>query len=93
MVGYLFIYYPVQFRYLRINIKEVIGAIIDSSEARMKAVSSHPPPKSRDDVADLISDTSGTEFQVFQNKPDTVIKTIAAGNFRYKSNVRLIIKT
>ncbi|XP_023940998.2 uncharacterized protein LOC112047923 [Bicyclus anynana] len=67
--------------YRRIKLKEVIGPIIDSSTARLKAIHAHPTPKTQKDIKDILSDTSGTDFQVFQEKKDTVIKTIAAGLF------------
>ncbi|XP_053623646.1 beta-alanyl-dopamine/carcinine hydrolase isoform X2 [Plodia interpunctella] len=67
--------------YLRMNIKEVIGLIIDSSESRLKTIHSYAPPQSRRDIEDILSDTSGTTFHVFQDRADSVIKTIAAGIF------------
>ncbi|XP_039763474.1 uncharacterized protein LOC120636190 isoform X1 [Pararge aegeria] len=67
--------------YQRIKVKEVIGPIIDSSTARLKAIHSHQPPQSQEDIKDILSDTSGTDFQVFQEKRDSIIKTIAAGVF------------
>nr|QHN70677.1 tan [Limenitis arthemis astyanax] len=67
--------------YQRIPIKEVIGPIIDSSTSRLKVIHSHVPPQCKKDVKDILSDTTGTDFQVFQDKKDSIIKTIAAGVF------------
>nr|XP_013189462.1 unnamed protein product [Amyelois transitella] len=67
--------------YMRLNITEVIGLIIDSSEYRLKKIHSHAPPQTRRDVEDILSDSSGKDFNVFQERPESVIKTIAAGIF------------
>ncbi|KAJ2954160.1 hypothetical protein O0L34_g2389 [Tuta absoluta] len=67
--------------YMRLNVTEVIGPIIDSSKARLQAIGAHVPPRNRCDVQDTLSDRSGADFQVFQNKDNTVIKTITAGIF------------
>ncbi|XP_049884915.1 uncharacterized protein LOC126379941 isoform X2 [Pectinophora gossypiella] len=67
--------------YQRLQVKEVIGPIIDSSKERLRTIHAHAPPLARADIADVLSDDSGTTFQVFQHKPDSVIKTIAAGIF------------
>lgn len=68
-------------RYERLPVENVIGKIIDSSEWRLTTIRSHPPPQSKRDVADILSDTSGAEFRVFQDQPDAIIKTIAAGKY------------
>ncbi|XP_026758383.2 uncharacterized protein LOC113517846 isoform X2 [Galleria mellonella] len=67
--------------YQRLNVTEVIGPIIDSSESRLEAIHKHQPPQSRRDVTDILSDTTGKSFQVFQEKPESIIQTIAAGIF------------
>ncbi|XP_047543774.1 uncharacterized protein LOC125075944 isoform X1 [Vanessa atalanta] len=67
--------------YQRIPVKEVIGPIIDSSTFRLKIIHDHAPPHTQKDIKDILSDTSGVEFQVFQEKKDSIIKTIAAGIF------------
>ncbi|XP_041987165.1 uncharacterized protein LOC121738947 isoform X2 [Aricia agestis] len=68
-------------KYLRLPLKEVIGPIIDSSNARLETIHSHPVPKSDSDIKNILSDTENKEFQVFQEKTDSIIKTIAAGLF------------
>ncbi|XP_026741591.1 uncharacterized protein LOC113503716 isoform X2 [Trichoplusia ni] len=68
-------------RYQRTNISEVIGSIIDSSAARLRVIHSYPTPRTRADIAEILSDTSDAEFKLFQEQPDDVIKTIAAGIF------------
>ncbi|CAG9558673.1 unnamed protein product [Danaus chrysippus] len=67
--------------YQRLSVKEVIGPIIDSSTARLKAIHAHPPPENGKDLKNILSDVSGQDFQVFQEKKDSIIKTIAAGLF------------
>ncbi|KAL4717824.1 hypothetical protein ACJJTC_000973 [Scirpophaga incertulas] len=68
-------------RYQRANISEVTGPIIDSSAARLEAIHAHPTPKNRKDIEDILSDQTGKNFTVFQDRVDMVIKTIAAGVF------------
>ncbi|CAK1554039.1 unnamed protein product [Leptosia nina] len=68
-------------KYLRLHLKEVDGPIIDSSNARLDAIYKHPKPKNREDLQNILSDTSRQDFQVFQEKEDSEIKTIAAGIF------------
>ncbi|XP_075990771.1 C45 family peptidase tan isoform X2 [Anticarsia gemmatalis] len=68
-------------KYQRTNVTEVIGLIIDSSVHRLETIHSYPTPRNRKDIAEILSDTNGTDFQLFQEKPDSVIKTIAAGIF------------
>ncbi|XP_059055166.1 beta-alanyl-dopamine/carcinine hydrolase [Achroia grisella] len=67
--------------YQRLHVTEVIGPIIDSSESRLEAIHKYKPPQSRGEVVDILSDTAGKKFQVFQEKPDSIIQTIAAGIF------------
>lgn len=73
-------------RYHRIEVPEVIGLIIDSSAARLESLYAHPTPKCRSDLENMISDQSGKEFTVFQNKDNSVIKTIAVGIFDLENN-------
>nr|XP_021194703.2 uncharacterized protein LOC110379374 isoform X1 [Helicoverpa armigera] len=68
-------------KYQRTNLTEVTGRIIDSSVARLRVIHSYPAPRSRSDVANMLSDTTDPEFKVFQEHPEDVIKTIAAGIF------------
>lgn len=67
------------YRYQRVSVKEVIGPIIDSSTHRMSIIHSHNTPHDQKDIKNILSDTTGTDFQVFQEKRDAIIKTIAAG--------------
>lgn len=68
-------------KYQRTNVIEVTGQLVDSSVARLKTIHAHPLPQNRKDIAEILSDTSGPEFRLFQEKTDDVIKTIAAGIF------------
>ncbi|KAM3956888.1 LOW QUALITY PROTEIN: C45 family peptidase tan [Aphomia sociella] len=67
--------------YQRLTVTEVMGPIIDSSEYRLKVIHKYRPPQSRREVMNILSDSTGKAFQVFQEKPDSIIKTIAAGIF------------
>ncbi|CAB3226495.1 unnamed protein product [Arctia plantaginis] len=67
-------------KYLRANVTEVKGDIIQSSLARMKAIQEYSKPQTRKDVAEMLSDTSGKDYKVFQ-EGIAPIMTIAAGIF------------
>ncbi|XP_078042397.1 C45 family peptidase tan [Augochlora pura] len=69
-------------KYLRLNVPEVSGLIIDSSDRRMEIICKHPPPKNRQNVIDILSDQTTNDYRVYQdiNKDDPV-KTIATGIF------------
>ncbi|XP_015438251.1 PREDICTED: uncharacterized protein LOC107193354 [Dufourea novaeangliae] len=69
-------------KYLRLEIPEVEGLIIDSSVRRMEMICKHPVPKSRQDVQNILSDQTDDQYRVYQeiNKDDHV-KTIATGIF------------
>ncbi|XP_022833266.1 uncharacterized protein LOC111361122 isoform X1 [Spodoptera litura] len=68
-------------KYQRTNLTEVTGRIIDSSVARLRVIHSYPKPQTRKELAEIISDTSDKEFRLFQDHPDDIIMTIAAGIF------------
>lgn len=72
----------IYFRYLRLKIPEVKGLIIESSIHRMEAICKHPPPKCLQDVLEILSDQTDSEYRVYQDiNPDDYIKTIATGKF------------
>ncbi|XP_017884388.1 uncharacterized protein LOC108627587 [Ceratina calcarata] len=69
-------------KYLRLKIPEVGGLIIDSSVKRMEAICKHPPAKSRQDVINMLSDQTGEDYRVYQEKDENdPVKTIATGIF------------
>ncbi|XP_029055558.1 acyl-coenzyme A:6-aminopenicillanic-acid-acyltransferase 40 kDa form isoform X2 [Osmia bicornis bicornis] len=69
-------------KYLRLKIPEVKGLIIDSSVRRMDTICKYPPPKSRQDVINILSDQTDNEYRVYQEiKKDDYVKTIATGIF------------
>ncbi|XP_012279242.1 uncharacterized protein LOC105699095 [Orussus abietinus] len=69
-------------KYLRLQVPEVDGLIIDSSVWRMAAICRHSLPKSREDVINILSDQTDDKFRVFQEiQPDDYVKTIAVGIF------------
>lgn len=70
------------FRYLRLKIPEVDGLIVDSSIKRMATICNHPPAKCRQDVINILSDQTGDDYRVYQEKDkDDPVKTIATGRF------------
>ncbi|XP_011314040.1 uncharacterized protein tan [Fopius arisanus] len=69
-------------KYLRLNVPEVDGVIISSSEHRHAAIARHPPPRTRREVMDILSDQTDNEYRVYQEfGPDDYVKTIATGIF------------
>lgn len=70
----------IDFRYLRLQIQEVTGLIIDSSTERHEVFSKFGAPKTKCDVVKMLGDQSGKVHTVFrENGGDEFIKTIAAG--------------
>ncbi|XP_001599569.1 uncharacterized protein LOC100114612 [Nasonia vitripennis] len=69
-------------KYMRLKVPEVEGLIIDSSIHRMAAINRHPPPKTRQEVIDILSDQTDDDFRVYQDiRPEDFVKTIATGIF------------
>jgi Acyl-coenzyme A:6-aminopenicillanic acid acyl-transferase len=69
-------------QYLRMDIEQVTGMIIDSSVGRMDTFKSFKAPKNRDDVIQMLGDNSAEEHTVFREKDETdYVKTIACGIF------------
>lgn len=65
---------------MRLSIPEADKDMINSSEARMKALKCHQKYHCRKDVITMLSDQTGTEYRVFQEfGSDDIIKTIAVG--------------
>lgn len=71
-------------KYLRLPIEEVKGLIIDSSNDRMATFTSFPPPKNREDVMNMLGDTSNPRFRVFGDGDTSFIKTVCCGIFDCK---------
>ncbi|XP_017779046.1 PREDICTED: uncharacterized protein LOC108564492 [Nicrophorus vespilloides] len=72
-------------KYLRLEIQQIKGFVIDSAEARLDALKTFKPPKSKNDVIEMLGDQSGIKYRVFQDfGPDDVVKTIAVGIFDCK---------
>lgn len=70
-------------RYLRLKVPEVAGLIIDSSIERMETFKTFKGPKSKQDVIDMLGDTSSKEHNVFRDKAgeEEFLKTICVGIF------------
>ncbi|GAB0092228.1 uncharacterized protein DMENIID0001_072180 [Sergentomyia squamirostris] len=68
-------------RYLRLQVPEVGGLIVDSSTERMRVMQSLGEPKNRDDIIKLLGDQSSKVHPVFRSRTEDPIKTIAMGIF------------
>jgi hypothetical protein len=65
---------------MRLKVIETEGLIIDSSIHRMQAINRHSPPKTREEVIEILSDQTDDDFRVYQDiRPDDYVKTIATG--------------
>ena len=70
-------------RYLRLKVPEVTGLIIDSSVERMDTFKTFKKPKNKQDVIEMLGDTSAKEHQVFRGKSgeEQFLMTICVGIF------------
>lgn len=70
-------------RYLRLNVPEVTGLIIDSSIERMDTFKTFKGPKCKEDVIEMLGDTSAKEHRVFRDEAgkEEFLKTICVGIF------------
>lgn len=70
----------INFRYLRLEVSEIEGLIIESSIRRMEAIKRHPNPRTVDEVIDILSDQTDDYHRVYQEiRPEDHVKTIATG--------------
>ena len=80
------------YRYMRMNVEEVEGLIIDSSVKRMQAIERNLPPKNVDDVIEMLSDQTNDDFRVYQEiGPDDIVKTVATGMDFFCSNTIMLV--
>lgn len=70
-------------RYLRLKVPEVTGLIIDSSIERMDTFKTFKAPNNKQDVIDMLGDTSAKEHCVFRDQAgkEEFLKTICVGIF------------
>lgn len=70
-----------QLRYLRLPIQEVSGPIVDSSNERHRVFAEFKPPKSKEDVIQMLGDQSAPVYTVFSEngKANEFVKTVAVG--------------
>lgn len=66
-------------KYLRLPIEEVGGLIIESSNDRMATFTSFKPPKTKEDVIQMLGDTNSKGHKVFRAGDADFIKTICVG--------------
>lgn len=63
------------------KIDEVNKEMSSSSIYRMATFNKYKPPKSKQDVINMLSDISNCEYPVFRDGPSDHVKTIAVGKF------------
>lgn len=69
-------------RYLRLQVPEVGGMIVSSSDARHETMDKMKKPESVQDVVNILGDQSGKEFTIFRESGDEdFVKTIAVGKY------------
>lgn len=87
LLYYLLITFKVIFyfhRYLRLQIPEVGGMIVASSDHRHATMEKMKKPESVDDVINILGDQSDKEFTIFRESgDDDFVKTVAVGKQFY----------
>ncbi|XP_046663653.1 uncharacterized protein LOC124356598 [Homalodisca vitripennis] len=69
-------------RYLRLQVPEVGGMIVSSSNHRETTMQNMPEPQSADDVIKVLGDQSDKEFTIYRESgDDDYVKTISTGIF------------
>jgi len=69
-------------RYLRLQIAEEGGEIMESSNHRHATMNSFPHPTTKEDVIAILGDQSDKEYSIFQESgDDDYVKTVAVGIF------------
>lgn len=81
-------------KYLRLKVPEVEGLIIDSSIERMDTFQKFGKPKTKEDVVNMLGDTSAKDHQVFRDNPgvEEFLKTICVGIFDMKEKTWSLYK-
>lgn len=65
---------------MRLQVPEVGGMIVSSSDARHETMDKMQKPESVKDVVNILGDQSGKEFTIFRESGDEdFVKTIAVG--------------
>lgn len=67
--------------YLRLNIVEQEHCYLKATKARYATLMKFPEPQTKEDVINMLGDTSHDEFYVFRCQPEAAIKTICVGIF------------
>ncbi|KAG5888617.1 hypothetical protein JTB14_022633 [Gonioctena quinquepunctata] len=68
-------------KYLRLKTDEVNQEMSQSSISRMATFKSYPSPQNKQDVINMLSDHSNTNYPVFRDNPGDFVKTIAVGKY------------
>ncbi|PSN31332.1 hypothetical protein C0J52_24052 [Blattella germanica] len=67
-------------KYLRLQMPETGGPIMESSDARHKTMACYPEPKTRKDVINMLGDHSNKKQPIFRDMgDDDFVKTVAVG--------------
>lgn len=67
--------------YLRLNIEEPQHYYMNATKTRYETLKKFPEPQSKEDVINMLGDTSHDEFYVFRCQPTAATKTICVGVF------------
>ncbi len=78
--------------YLRLNVEEPGENYLDASKARYKTLTSFKEPQTKQDVLNMLGDTSHEQFYVFRCQPEAPAKTICVGIFDLKEKTWSLYK-
>lgn len=67
------------------KIEEVNEEMSKSSICRMATFNEYKPPKSKQDVINMLSDSNNCSYPVFRDGPSDPVKTIAVGKLSTKN--------
>lgn len=67
--------------YLRLNIEEQQHYYMNATKTRYETLKKFPEPQGKEDVVNMLGDTSHDEFYVFRCQPTAATKTICVGIF------------
>jgi hypothetical protein len=78
--------------YLRLSIEEQAHFYLNATKARYATLSKFKEPQSKEDVLNMLGDTSHEEFYVFRCQPTAATKTICVGIFDFKKRTWALYK-
>lgn len=78
--------------YLRLGIEEQQHYYMNATKTRYETLSKFPEPQTKEDVLNMLGDTSHDEFYVFRCQPTAATKTICVGIFDFVKRTWSIYK-